>query len=165
MDAIWHMERLTLRLLAPDGTERWRRELDVRPRPVPDAEHDSIVDDAHARVGRLGESLLGYGLSPGGVPAVPSATEARSILYLPAYRPHVRAIRIGVDGTIWLELSETADGATWLALDPATGPLLTITLPPGVSFGQATRSGVWYSELDDIGVPWVVHALFAPASE
>jgi hypothetical protein len=157
-------QSLVLRLVAPDGTERWRRELAVRPDPIQASEHDRLIAEAQELVHRARENLLQMGIRPHIAPTVPTVSEARNILYLPAYRPPVQAIRAGVDGTIWLLLGGGIDGATWLALDDDSDPFLTITLPPGATFGQATRNSLWYFEVDDMGVPYVVRARFSPSA-
>lgn len=157
-------ESLVVRIVNPDGVDRWSQRLAVDPEPVPAAEHDRLIAQARERVERLRESLLAQGLTPAGVPEVPSAAEAREDLYLPAHRPPIRAIRLGVDHTIWLQLTEEPSGAKWLAMDPDAGPLLEVTLPAGAIFGQATRDALWYSEMDDLGVSWLVKARFSTRS-
>lgn len=156
---------LVLRLIDPDGTERWRRELSVTPQTVSSTEHDSLVAEGRENVRVLREGLMAQGLPPTVAPDVPTEAEARASIYLPTHRPPVREIRHGVDGTIWLELSEDDEGARWLALDPDSGPLLTVTLPAEARFREATQSSLWYTEQDDLGVPWVVRASFAPSVE
>jgi hypothetical protein len=71
---------LVPRIVAPDATERWRRELAVHTDTVTPMEHDSIVGDARANVGELREYLLKPGLPPGGAPEVPTVAEARERL-------------------------------------------------------------------------------------
>jgi hypothetical protein len=156
---------LVLRIVAPDASERWRRALIVHTDTVTLIEHDSIVDDARANVGELREYLLKLGLPPRGTPEVPTVAEVRERLRLPSHRPPVRAIRFGADGTLWLELRRTTEGATWLAIDTASRPILTVNLPAAAVFGPATRASLWYSELDDTGAPWVVRARFTPRQD
>jgi hypothetical protein len=151
-------ESLILRIVSPDGRVGWQKELAVQSDTVPKTKRDSIVAEAQRAVRELRENLLAHGLSPRGVPEVPTKSEVEATLYLPSHRPPVWGIRLGVDGSIWLELRRTTEGATWLVVDRDSGPLFTVTLSPGAVFGQATRRGLWYSEVDGSGVPWVVRA-------
>lgn len=158
--AEWNDEaptRLLLRVVDANGEDRWRDELVVDPMLVGQSERDSIIDEARRQVRVLRENLLAHGLSPAGMPDVPSVAEAEADLYLPDARPPIRSIRAGIDGTIWLELSNDSQ---WLIVDPDSGALGTVTLPTAAILGQGSRNSVWYSEVDDDGVPWVVRARF-----
>jgi hypothetical protein len=150
--------RLGLRTLDPDGSLRWNEDLTVTPRAMSRDERQSIIQDAIDQVDELRENLLEMGLSSAGAPAVPTEAEVRELTFLPSHHPPIRAVSMGVDGTIWLRLEEPGPAERWLALDAEDGVLFRIELPEGARLGQATREAVWYAESDELGVTWVVRA-------
>jgi hypothetical protein len=158
--------QLGLRMVAPDGSEAWRRDLAFVPVPFDRAERDALVQEARERVDRLRESLLEQGLPPGALPDVPTTAQSEATLLLPDYLPPIRSVRWGAGGLVWLERSRGADLAggpqEWVAFDPASGAageaLFQVTLPGGARFGHATRDALWYAHVDSMGVPWVVKA-------
>ncbi len=151
-------EPLSLRILRLDGETRWHRELTVAPLVLPSGERSAVIEEGRDMVRQLRENLLGAGLPATGVPVVPSEAEARELLYLPEHRPPVGAVKLGLDGTIWLGLQDAGAGQSWLAMDEEEGILFRVTLPEGTRFGQGTRDAIWYAERDDLGVTWVVRA-------
>jgi hypothetical protein len=149
-------DRLGLRVLYPDGRLLWEEEFTVPRQAIARAELEAIIEEGRELVGRQREDLLTMGLTPAGVPQVPTEAEMAELVHLPAYRPPVRAVHLGVDGTAWLSLAEPQAGEEWVALGRNEGILFRIRVPKGATLGQATREAVWYSEADEVGVTWIV---------
>jgi hypothetical protein len=93
-----------------------------------------------------------------------SALRARVVQLLPATLPPFRSVRVGRDGSIWLNRNIPASStAEFLVLSP-TGDVVGVARLPGASMvvHDMTRSTVWVSELDDDGFISVVRLRVSP---
>jgi hypothetical protein len=82
---------------------------------------------------------------------------AESTLYRPAYRPGVRHLIPGRDGSVAIGLEPgDAEMAIWLFLDSDGEPVGRATLPSNVLIRQIELPLLWGVETDDLDVPYVV---------
>lgn len=125
---------------------------------------DSLVSAARTHVTEVRDRFIAQGLPAEQAPAVPSAAEVRERAYLPAYHPPIRAVRIGVDGTIWLQRTDGLRPGPWVAFDRSGTPLFRLSLPEGASFHHGSRGSVWGTQLDADDVPYLVRWAIDPAA-
>lgn len=92
---------------------------------------------------------------------VDSAAAHRTIraqLAFPEFQPPVQAAWRGNDGSLWLRRESTGDATfRWILLDPDLRPLGTLDLPAGFRAVWSQADRLWAVELDEYGVPWLVH--------
>ncbi len=76
----------------------------------------------------------------------------------PYYQPWatIGAIKLGLDGTIWIGLRVTAEGNPWLVLDAAGAPIARVMLSANVVLLEASRQRIWGSEQDVDGLRSIV---------
>jgi hypothetical protein len=148
--------QLRLRSFAPDGAEAWRSSLPVPPQVVAPAVLDSLVEVGRARVGEVRERVIAAGIPPEHAPAVPTADEVRAEAYLPEFRPPIRGVRSGLDGTIWLQRPESASLEAWVVLDDRGTPLFRVRLPAGTHLREGSRGSIWATATGDLDVPYVI---------
>jgi len=75
---------------------------------------------------------------------------------MPTVHPPVTGFRLGMDGTIWIDLRESEEGRVTLVLDGDGRPLAYVLLPEGAVIRQATRTHVWMTEADEFDLSDVV---------
>jgi hypothetical protein len=81
----------------------------------------------------------------------------REAVPLPDFRPPVRVVHAGDDGTLWLQLNTPADDiADWILIGRDGTPLGTLKLPIGIRLYHSAVPSVWAVELDELDVPWLV---------
>jgi hypothetical protein len=151
-------EVVTLRVVAPDGTERLRRKLELPSRAIPRNVRDSLLDlgvekarpqlDAARRrgadLGASNERLVERGLD------------------LPDHYPPVRDLVIGVDGTLWLERFGAGRRGDWLVLDERGEPFFQVQLAPTFEVQQASATDVWGTDRDELDVSYLVRLRLTP---
>jgi hypothetical protein len=121
---------------------------------------DGLVQEGRDRVRAVRERVIQSGIPEAVAPSVPSANEVRATAYLPDYFPPIRGVRLGLDGTVWLQRTEAVAPGPWVALDREGTPLFQVRLPEGVRLSQASRESLWGTLSDDLGVPYVIRLNF-----
>lgn len=159
-------EELSIRLISPDGVDLGSWTLAVPPAPAPPRVLDSLVQEGRDRVRDVRERVIQRGIPEAQAPSVPSVDEVRARAYLPDYFPPIRDVRLGLDGTVWLQRSQGLTLGAWVALDREGTPLFQVRLPEGVRLRQASREALWGTVSDDLGVPYVIRwNLVAPDAD
>lgn len=143
---------LAIRLVEPDGTQRWRRRFRVTADRMPRSVRDSLIAEGAARARPQVEAARRQGVRVEG--SIESLVERG--LHLPTHYPPARKLMIGVDGTIWIEQSTGTRGGTWMVLDGAGTLQFRVQVPPGLDVQQADRSHIWGTEQDQLGVAYMV---------
>lgn len=146
---------LMVRFFGPDAGERWSWRLSVPPQPISDALRDSVVEDGAEVLRTLAERLRELGVPEAQIPSLTHA-EIESQIYLPEAEPPIRDVRVGIDGTIWLQRSDGPREGPWVAFEPDGTALFQVRLPHGATLRQASREAVWGVESDEMEVPFVV---------
>jgi hypothetical protein len=130
---------LRVRRVDVQGRTVFTRDVEYEPLPVPSIVRDSIL--------AVDRSEL-----PGGRREVEVMRRAAPI---PRFYPPVRAITIGRDDTMWLELQGHRP-RQWLVLG-ADGSTAGAVGPPGlIAIGAASATHVWGVEVDALDVPTIV---------
>jgi hypothetical protein len=130
------------------GDTVFTRAFAFEPIPVRQEELDSVLREV---AGFMGERGM-FGLSE-----IEAGRLAETTLYKPAFRPGVRTVVPGNDGTILLMLEPgDAPTATWLVLDTQGEPIGRVTLPANVLVRRVDLPLLWSVETDDLDVPYVV---------
>ncbi len=81
----------------------------------------------------------------------------REAIQLPEFRPPVRVVHAGSDGTVWLQLNIAAtDVAEWVLIGADGSPRGRLRLPSRMQIHHSALPTVWAVELDDLDVPWLV---------
>ena len=81
----------------------------------------------------------------------------REAIQLPEFRPPVRVVHAGNDGTVWLQLDTPPnDVAEWVLLGADGSPRGRLSLPARMQIHHSALPSVWAVELDDLDVPWLV---------
>ena len=75
---------------------------------------------------------------------------------IPPVHAPVTGLLIGLDGTIWIQLRETAEGRPTLVLDQRGDPIGSVLLPSNSTIRQATRTRIWVTEVDPFDLVSVV---------
>jgi hypothetical protein len=138
----------TIRVLAPDGTERWHRTMRVaRAVEVPRSVRDSIVEEITAKA----KPQIDAALRDHRVTGTPKSLVEKG-LDIPRYYPPVRRILMGVDGTTWVEQSLDLQGGTWIVLDAKGQTLFRVLVPLDIVVQQASRTDIWGVQTDSLGI-------------
>ena len=82
---------------------------------------------------------------------------------MPPVYPPVIAMTLGLDGTTWLTMRDTADVRRVLVLDERGDPLGTFVLPPRATVRQGRRTHVWMTQRDDVDLVAVLRYWLEPA--
>ena len=81
----------------------------------------------------------------------------RDAIQLPEFRPPIRVVHAGSDGTLWLQLNTaTTDVAEWVVIGADGSPRGRLSLPARMQIHHSALPTVWSVELDDLDVPWLV---------
>ena len=81
----------------------------------------------------------------------------REAIRLPDFRPPIRVLHAGSDGTLWLQLNAAAaDVAEWVLIGADGSPRGRLRLPARMQIHHSALPTVWAVELDDLDVPWLV---------
>ena len=143
---------VTVRVVAPDGTERLRRQLQLSAQPMPKRVRDSLLAIALEKARPQLDAARRRGTSL-------RASNERLVeegLGLPDHYPPVRSLRIGIDGTLWLERFGEGRRGDWLVLDRAGAPLFHVQLPATLDVQEASATDVWGTDRDDLDVSYLV---------
>jgi len=123
--------RITAR--RPGGATVFDRAIDYQPRPITDAEVDSVVRQ------------ISHGVPGARMPPIPEGA-VRRLLFRPAFWPPVSNLLVGRDGTIWVALTSAegpANVTDWLVLSPRGLPVGRVQTPAGFRLMEENR-GVLY---------------------
>jgi hypothetical protein len=138
----------TLTMFASDGDTLFTREYAMPATPVPASVRDSVL-----------AAILP---APGAPPPTEGPADLRQRFHAqarerawPVYAP-VTAVRSGLDDTLWLDLRETDDGRITLVLDARGEPVGTVPIPERSVIRQASRTHLWVTETDALGLASVV---------
>lgn len=92
-----------------------------------------------------------------GLPEDQLRRELRAAVDIPPFRPPVRRLHRGIDGSMLIELNTTElDSASWLVLDPDGSARGRVTLPADVEPEHLDGSVIWAVDPDELEVPWLV---------
>lgn len=156
-------ERLTIRLFEPTGELRDSWELPAATVPVPGGVRDSLVTAAREHVAEVRERVIEQGIPQVQAPSVPDPDEVRQQVFLPEHYPPIGAVRLGIDGTVWVQRTDGLDDGPWLALEPDGTPLFQVRLPEEAKFRHGSSEAIWGTEIGEMDVPYVVRWEIAPA--
>ena len=84
---------------------------------------------------------------------------------MPPTYPPVVAMTLGLDGTTWLTMRDTADVRRVLVLDERGDPLGSFVLPPRATVRQGRRTHVWMTQRDDVDLVAVLRYRLETAGE
>ena len=119
--------------------------------------HDTVFSRSYTYPGEpIPDSAMERGLAD----MVPESNLARR------FRARARAlapvvypptdVTLGLDGTIWVELRRTDSGTPVHLLSEAGDPIGSLLLPPRSKIRQASRTHLWVTEWDELGLASVV---------
>ena len=81
----------------------------------------------------------------------------REAIQLPEFRPPVRVVHAGNDGTFWLQLNTpTTAVADWILIGDDGSALGRLSLPLGTQIHHSALPTVWAVALDTLDVPWLI---------
>lgn len=93
------------------------------------------------------------------------STWAGETLYTPDLLPPVEAVVVGMDGAVWLQLTDDGKGPLeWLGLAPDGATLGAVEAPRAFRLIAATADRWWGSATDDLDIPYIVRYDIAPAT-
>lgn len=116
--------------------------------PVP---LDAAVVDSVVRI-RAEEMSERTDYAPGEV-----RSWARDALYTPDNLPSVEAVIVGMDGAVWLQLTDDREGPLeWFGLAPDGATLGAVEVPRAFRLLAATADRWWGSLTDELDVPYIV---------
>jgi hypothetical protein len=147
----WSVERgspeglIDILRLRHDGDSLYHLTLRYGAIPVPEHVLDSLIAP------RLSIASM-MGVTEGEM-----ETALRAAIRLPEFRPPVRVVHAGNDGTLWLQLNTAITGvADWVLVGADGSPRGRLSLPAGMQIHHSALPAVWAVELDDVDVPWLV---------
>lgn len=136
--------------VAPAGDTLWSREYPYEPREIPASETDSAYDVAI-------EAFKVFTHLEGRLSDDDAEAAFRQSASVPAHRPPVRDLRVGVDGRVWLEWSNAPGlSVTWWVLDRHGVPEAQLTTHERILFKAADARSIWAVETDALDVPYLV---------
>lgn len=106
-------EVLLVRFFSPAGAEVRSWTFTLPPVPIHGSVRDSLVEVASEQVSDLRRRVIAQGVPEELAPTVPTVVEIRDALYIPAYYPPIREIRVGFDGTVWVGDPGTRVRVSW----------------------------------------------------
>jgi hypothetical protein len=128
-----------------DGDSVYRLTLRYGAIPVPDHVLDSLIEP------RLSIATM-MGVTEGQMESA-----LRDAIKLPEFRPPIRVVHAGNDGTLWLQLNlAPAAVAEWVLIGPDGSPRGRLSLPARMQIHHSALPTVWAVDLDDLDVPWLV---------
>jgi hypothetical protein len=151
-------QAVTIRVIAPNGEERVRRQLQLAAQPIPGSVRDSLLGVALGKARPQLEAARRKGAALG-------ASNERLVeqgLDLPTHYPPVRSLVVGIDGTLWLERFGDGRAGDWLVLDRRGEPIFQLRLPASFELQQASATDVWGTERDELDVSYMVRFSLAP---
>jgi hypothetical protein len=137
----------------PAGDTLYRREYRYRPAGFSPAFVETLVgEQAH------------WSARSTGLDSVAVARAIHSALDLPRFQAPVSLVRVGADGSVWLR-REDDGGPTfgWVVLDPQGDAIGRFELPRSVTILWARMGELYGSDVDSLGVPWLVRYRVAGA--
>lgn len=145
--------RVTLRTF--DHDTLFDRRFPYDPVPLEAAMVDSVVAE---RAEALHEWQSGVSVGR-------AAEWARAGLYVPDLLPPVESALVGMDGTVWLRLTDDGAGPhRWLGLAPDGEILGELEAPREFRLMTATRDRWWGVLTDELDVPYIIRYAVAPAA-
>jgi hypothetical protein len=121
------------------------RDLRYEPIPVPESVMDSLVAP------RL-EFAVSREVSEGELDRA-----LRDAIQLPDFRPPVRLVHAGADGSAWLRLNTAStEVATWVLIFPSRDHIGLVSLPPRTRIQHSAFPTVWAVAEDELEIPWLV---------
>lgn len=140
--------------LGPEQDTLYRREIRYEAISVPAEVLDSLVEP------RLGMARS-RGVSEGELERT-----LRSAVQLPDFRPPLRTVHAGADGSVWIQLNTVAaDTASWVVIGADGRVQGTVSLPSGVQIHHSDLPAAWAVELDEYGVPWLLRLKLSEVDE
>ncbi len=137
-----------------DGDTLWTRTFGYEPRPVPEAELDSIWD---ARV----ESFRSFSTLEGRMTEDEAEEAYRAAMVRPRYRPPIEAVvHDATDRILLLWAAGPGEASEAWLLDPEGTPLLAIPVPAGQRVHAFQEDHVWLVEHDAVGIPYLIRSRF-----
>jgi hypothetical protein len=116
---------------------------------VGDSVADSLITEV---VQALSGSAFFGGLAPS-----TARRWAEHGLFLPSIHPAVTSMRVGKSGEIWVkESTPSGEEPVWLRLSREGMPIHRVAFPKDLTILQADDQHVWGSEVDDLGIPYLV---------
>lgn len=100
--------------------------------------------------------------SPPDAATVPDPDEVLRQVFLPGYYPPIRAVRLGIDGTVWVQRTDGLDEGPWVALAPDGTPQFQVGLPEKATLRHGSSEAIWGTEIGEMDVPHVVRWEIVP---
>lgn len=137
--------RLEALRLGPDGDTLHLTELRYDPVPVPPEVLDSLVTPRLVLAQTLGVSEREL------------ESALRAAVELPEFRPPLRSMHAGSDGTVWVQLNTpSTETAHWVIIEADGSVRGRLALPLGTAIRHSGLPTAWVVELDEFDVPWLL---------
>lgn len=82
---------------------------------------------------------------------------------VPEFRPPLRVVHGGSDGTVWVQLnSPSTETADWVLIGDDGSPRGRLTMPVSLRIRHSDLPTVWAVETDDFDVPWLLRLRVEP---
>lgn len=128
-----------------DGDTVFDRSFPYDPVPIPPSVVDSLVDLRAQGMGERAE-----------YPIAEIREWARSGLYVPETFPPVEGAVPGMDGSVWLQLTDDGGPLTWFGLAPDGHTIGAVDASQRFRLLAATSDRWWGVETDELDVPYIV---------
>jgi hypothetical protein len=143
---------VSVRRLGPAGQVEFETILEHEPMFVPQSFRDSTVN---AAVGPFERMVIQARGSQSQAEQIRAAVD--SLLSGVSHFPLVDRHHVGEDGIVWLRTRPgNRTQFRWVVLSGQGSPLGYVDLPESSSVVRAEGEEVWITELDAVGVPWLV---------
>lgn len=127
-----------------------------------DGVQDSLVAAARDHVAEVRGRVIEQGIPEEQAPTVPDPDEVRRQVFLPGHYPPIRAVRLGIDGTVWVQRTDGLDQGPWVALAPDGTPQFQVGLPENAKLRHGSSEAIWGTEIGEMDVPYVVRWEIVP---
>jgi hypothetical protein len=127
-----------LSVFGATGAEAFTRRYEFDAEPIPTAVADSTLDALASRM------------------TSPDLADAIRRSPVPRFYSPITELLIGIDGTLWVQMRDTAEGRPYYVAAADGTPLGTLLVPRNTRIGAAERNRIWAIVRDDLGVESLV---------
>ena len=128
-----------------EGDSVYRLTLRYGAIPVPESVLDSLITPRLSIASMMGVSEREL------------ESALREAIELPEFRPPIRVVHPGIDGSLWLQPdTPPADVAEWILIGADGTPRGKVSLPARMQIHHSALPTVWAVDLDELDVPWLV---------